>query len=150
MAGSSFGNSTKIYYEQLQSSLVVEVESMEYIIDLPLETQHTDNLQNCFNKCIKTLDIGHELREKAYTRGCFMVDITLPRFSITPILKAEFTYCKLISGSSAFNIQIECVGFNPLDAVIHEKIIVEIPNTGGCVNDYPIKIGMPKRNFYLT
>lgn len=140
----SHGDSTKIYYEQLQASLVVEVESMEHIIDLPLVTEHTDNLQNCFNKCIKTLNIGHLLTERAYTRRCFIVDITLPEgLSITPILKEELTYCTLINGSSAVIIQIECVGFNPLDAVIHEKIIVEIPNTGGCVNDYPIKIGIP-------
>jgi hypothetical protein len=141
----SYGDSTKIYYGQLPSVLVVEAESTEHI-NLPLETEHIDTLQNCFNKCIKTIDVGHELTKIAYTRGCFTVDITLSLpegLTIRSLLEAEFTYCKLIDEPNAFTIQIACISFNPLDTFIHEKIIVEIPNTEGCINDYIIIIGLP-------
>ena len=144
----SNGDSSTIYYDNLLPSLILE-ESQNSTIDLSLVNSDLDNLQNCFKTCTRTIDIGRGLTSLNYTKGCFSVNATLSppeevmdHTILLKSYKANFTYCT--ERQSGRVIHIDCVGFNPEDSVVHERIVLEISHSGVCIDTYSLKFGTPE------
>lgn len=142
----SSGDSSSIYDGKLASSLEVQVESSTLTVNLSLDIK---NLQNCFKTCMKTIDIGRKLIALNYTRGCFStnVSISLPeRVWNTgmqlPSYKLVLRYCILQEEPINLIFHLECIGINPQDEHIKERIIVEVSHGGVCTDDFMFKIGM--------
>lgn len=151
--GISSGDSSTIYDEQLASSLEVQVDSKELAVNLSLDIIDIQNLQNCFKTCMKTIDIGHKLT--ALSQGCFSTNVTisppeelLNRQVQLPSYKLDLRYCRL-QEQFHLTIQIECIGFNPQDENINEKVIVEISHGGVCTDNFTITIGIPDTGKYF-
>ena len=143
----SNGDSSTIYHENLVPSLMI-AESSNSNINLSLMSGDLDNLQNCFETCTTTIDIGRDLTMLNYTQGCFSANATLspPEELMNHIIvlksyKAFFTYCTEKPSDNV--IHIHCVGFNPEDAV-QEKIVLEISHSGVCMDAYSLTFGMPE------
>lgn len=149
----SEGDSTDIYDENLLPSLTV-TDMANSNINLSLMNSDLDNLQNCFATCTTTIDIGRELTLLNYTTGCFSVNatLTLPNdIDLRTRLKsytAFFTYC--MEKESDHEIHIECVGFNPKDTDIDERIDLGIFHSGICEEAYSLKFGTPEIGWYRS
>ena len=146
----SSGDSSAIFDGRLTSSLEVMVQSQRKRIDLSLTDEDINHLQKCFRTCTRLIDIGHKLTALNYTEGCFNVNVTISSpedvsngearlLRYTP----QFTYCRVITPIHNLVINIDCVGFNPLDRDIQEKIIVEISHGGVCIENFTTRVGMP-------
>ena len=139
----SAGDSSTIYDEKLPSSLEVQVQSNKLTVNLSVDIQ---NLQNCFKTCMKTIDIGLKLIALNYTRGCFSTNVTISppegllNSEVHSPYKLELRYCKLKGEPFNLIFHIECIGFNPNDEHIKEKMIVEISHGGVCTDDFTINI----------
>jgi hypothetical protein len=143
------GDAIAIYDDNLLPSVTVRVTDMQNShINLSLMNSDLDNLQYCFKTCTKTIDIGRDLTTLNYTKGCFSVNVTLvfqkPMDLQTMLTsyRPYFTYC--MEKISDNEMHIECVGFNPEDKNIHEKIVLEISHSGDCEADYSLKFGTPE------
>lgn len=139
----SSGDSSTIYDEKLSSSLEVLVESNILTVNLSLDIQ---NLQNCFKTCMKTIDIGLKLKALNYTGGCFSTNVTISppegllNSELQSSYKLELRYCKLKGEPFNLNFHLECIGFNPKNKHIKEKMMLEISHGGVCTDDFTIKI----------
>lgn len=148
----SRADSSTIYDERISPSLSL---SEPPNVELILKNKDIDNLQNCFKHCIKIIDLGHDLIKLNYTRGCFSVNVTIspPGELLNSDVhiqsyKAQFTYCELIEEPSQLTIHIRCVGFNPDDTDIQEKIVLEISHSGVCMDTYETTIGNQEIGVY--
>lgn len=94
---------------------------------------------------MKTIDIGLKLKALNYTGSCFSTNVTvsppegLLNSEVQSSYKLELRYCKLKGEPFNLIFHIECIGFNPKDEHIKEKMIVEIFHGGACTDDFTIK-----------
>ena len=145
----SSGDSSTIYDDNLLPSLMLEDSPKNSTIDLSLMNGDLENLKNCFETCIRIIDIGPGLTSLNYTKGCFSVNATLSlpeevinHAILTKSYKAYFTYCSEEQSDQV--IHIGCIGFNPKDSHINERIVLEISHNGVCLDSYNLTFGMPE------
>ena len=156
----SVGDSSTVYSNRdtYVNLLRIKLTQTAAYLDLNLTSDDIDDLQICFRKCTRTLDIGQSLKSEFsslnYTNGCYNVNVSVSveeSFDMDRTTKielsdyeAKFTYCEVIHGSN-LNYSITCVGFNPTDRDIEEKIFLQLSYLGKCDRFNPnIEIGKPE------
>ena len=139
----SNGDSTAIHDQHISPSLLL-MEGQS--IDLVLKDKDIEKLQICFKLCSNTIDIGHNLTKLNFTKGCYSVNVTIspPQEFLNSnvqiqLQETNFTYCELIEEPSSLMIRVGCIGFNPEDTILQEKIVFVISNNGVCMATYETK-----------
>lgn len=156
----SIGDTSRVYnnrnsYDQLSSLELTNLDTL----DLNLTSEDIGVLQNCFQTCRYTLDIGKSLRQLNNTAGCFNVNVSITMndpfdgdqtTQITLLdYREEFTYCE-VTHDSNFNYYIMCIGFNPSERDIQEKIILQLSYRGECNDEkFTILTGEPETGMCL-
>ena len=156
----SIGDSKTVHAQRdsYDNLLRIELTQTAAYLDLNVTSDDIDNLEICFRECMLTLDIGQSLMSEFstlnYTNGCYNVNVSVSveeSFDMDRTTKielseyeAEFTYCEVIHDSN-LNYSIACVGFNPADRDIQEKITLELSFFGECDRFiHNIEIGKPE------
>ncbi len=151
----SIGDTTTVYnnrhsYHPLSSIELTNFDSLS----LNLTSEDIGVLQNCFQRCTHTFDIGKSLRTLNNTAGCFNVNVSITMNDQSDGDQAtqmtlldyqeRFTYCE-VTHDSNFNYYIMCIGFNPSETNIQETIILQLSYHGECNDEkFTLHTGQPE------